>query len=175
MPITFAQRGLIHAWTNQGYVQEWLHGEGLQWTLNDLDQFSQGSSFFQHWIAFDKEIPFAYLLTASAEYDSDDPFCRWCTQGAKTISLDVIIGNPSYLGKKISHKLIQQFLLSKFSDVDEVLIDPDVQNIRAIRAYQKAGFQPLGDFIPKNNPTPHLMMRLKMGLLKSRGFASDFL
>lgn len=58
--------------------------------------------------------------------------------------------------------MIRQFLLSQFSDVSEVFIDPEKTNERAIHVYQKAGFRIFGEFIAAWHPVPHYQMRLDM-------------
>jgi ribosomal protein S18 acetylase RimI-like enzyme len=67
-----------------------------------------------------------------------------------------------YLGKDLSHILIQEFILSQFPQASEVLIDPEVTNTHAIHIYKKVGFTILGEFIPSHSPNLHYMMRLNM-------------
>ena len=63
--------------------------------------------------------------------------------------------------------MIKEFLLSEFPDVEEVLIDPEASNSRAVHVYEKVGFNILGEFIPSHSPHPHYMMRLDMSRLKN--------
>jgi RimJ/RimL family protein N-acetyltransferase len=163
-PVDAAHRSLIHAWAKQEHIQEWLHGDGLRGTLKDLDAFLQRQSDFQHWIAFDGTTPFGYLITSTINKNPDDAddIARWCQREGTSITLDVFICDPSYLGKGYGSKMIHEFLISQFPHVQEVLIDPEVKNKRAVHVYEKAGFRIVGEFIAKWHPVAHYMMHLDM-------------
>lgn len=148
VPITPSDRPLIHRWFQQEHIREWLHGAGLQNTINGIEKFFQNASPTTYWIAYDKEIPFAFLITSFAEED--------------TITLDVFICDVRYLGKGLAAPMIRQFLLSEFPHIKRVLIDPEVANVRAIHVYQKVGFKIVGEFIASWHPVPHYQMELLM-------------
>ena len=147
-PVQENQKRLIHNWIAQDHIKEWLHGEGLRNTIEDLDKFFKGTSWGGHWIAYDMETPFAYLLTSE--------------EGEKAITLDLFICDLNYLGKGHSVQMIQEFLISQFPDKQEVLIDPEATNTRAIHVYEKVGFRIIDEFIAKWHPVPHFKMRLEM-------------
>jgi len=147
-PAQLSQRPLIHRWLEQEHVKEWMHGVGLQNTLNGLEKFFQGTSNTTYWIGYDKETPFAFLITSP--------------KGKDTITLDVFICDLNYLGKGLAAPMIREFLFSKFSHVKKVLIDPEVTNTRAIHVYQKIGFKIIGEFIASWHPVPHYQMELQI-------------
>lgn len=66
-------------------IKEWLHGNGLRNTIEDLGEFFKGTSWEGHWIAYDHDIPFAHLLTSQ--------------DGEDAITLDLFICDLNYLGK----------------------------------------------------------------------------
>jgi len=167
-PATPADRPLIHAWTAQAHIQEWMHGVGLKNALEGLERFFKGSGETHHWIACDQGIPFGYLLTSPIVKQPPSEHASYCLEKGDAITLDVFICDLLYLGKGLSHLLIREFLLSKFPNVSEVLIDPEERNVRAIRAYEKVGFRIVGKFIAPWHPVPHLMMRLSMKELKKK-------
>ncbi len=109
----------------------------------------------------------AFFITSSV-CKPGDTIARWCSEEGDAITLDMLIGDTEYLGKRLSHVLIQEFLLSQFPHVAEVLIDPEATNLRAVHVYQKVGFRTLGEFIPGHSPNPHYMMRLSMHQLLSQ-------
>jgi len=63
-PAKPSQRALIQAWLEQKHIKEWIHGKGLQNTLNGLEKFFQGTSSTTYWIGYDKDVPFAFLITS---------------------------------------------------------------------------------------------------------------
>lgn len=145
-PAKSSQRTLIHDWLMQPYIKEWIHGVGLQNTLNGLEKFFQGKSDTTYWIAYDKNIPFAFLITSP--------------EGTDATTLDLFICNLDYLGKGIATPMIQEFLIRQFSNMKRVLIDPEATNSRAIHVYQKVGFTIIGEFIASWHPVPHYQMEL---------------
>ena len=104
-----SQRTLLHQWLEQKHIKEWVHGVGLQNTLAGIEKFFQGTSSKTYWIGYDKETPFAFLITAPA--------------GEDAITLDLFICDLNYLGKGLSVPMIREFLLSRFPHVQKVLID----------------------------------------------------
>lgn len=165
--VTPTERSLVHSWLVQPYVSEWFYGQGLENTFKHLDEFLAGSSFAQYWLAFDKDYPFAFLITSYVDKPHDE-LTKWCSSDGQAITLDMLIGDPNYLGKGYAVQVIHQFLFSQFPSVSEVLIDPEATNIKAIHVYQKAGFKILGEFIPSHSPHPHYMMRLNLQELKNQ-------
>lgn len=142
------QKQLIHEWLAQKYIREWIHGKGLNNTLNGIENFFQGTSDTTYWIGYDYNIPFAFLITS---FDSAD-----------TITLDLFICDPDYLGKGLAVHMIRDFLLSQFPTIKKVLIDPEATNTRAIHVYEKVGFKIIGEFIASWHPVPHYQMSLEL-------------
>jgi hypothetical protein len=99
-PAESSQKVLIHQWLEQKHIKEWLHGVGLQNTLNGLEKFFRGESDTIYWIGFDKDIPFSFLITSP--------------EGKDTITLDLFICNLNYLGKGLAVSMIKAFLTSQF-------------------------------------------------------------
>ena len=175
-PPVESQRELIHQWLQQDYISEWIHGQGLQNTLSGLETFfhsqakSEGldrqANITQHWIGYDNDIPFVYLLTSNVFKHATNAYAKYSAHEGLAITLDIFIGNTEYLGKGLASTVIKEFLLSHFPDVSEVFIDPEKANIRAIHVYQKAGFRIVGEFIAPWHPVPHHIMKLDMKNLR---------
>jgi RimJ/RimL family protein N-acetyltransferase len=152
-PAQSSQRELIHRWLEQEHIKAWIHGTGLQNTMVGLEKFFKGESTTTYWIGYDRDVPFAFLITSP--YDRD------------TITLDLFICDLNYWGKGLAVSMIRAFLLTHFSDKKRVLIDPEATNTRAIHVYQKAGFKIIGEFIASWHPVPHYQMELHMQNLKN--------
>ncbi len=171
-PAVESQRELIHQWLQQDYISEWIHGQGLQNTLSGLEKFFQyqakgealdrQTKITQHWIGYDGDKPFVYLLTSNVFKNTADPYAKYSELDGPAITLDIFIGNTEYLGKGLASTVIKEFLQSQFSDVSEVFIDPEKDNVRATHVYQKAGFRIVGEFIAPWHPVPHHIMKLDM-------------
>lgn len=154
-----SQRALLHQWFEQKHIKEWMHGVGLQNTLNGLEKFFLGESTTTYWVGYDKNTPFAFLITSP--------------EGKDATTLDLFICDLNYLGKGIAVPMIKEFLRSQFSHMKRVLIDPEATNTRAIHVYQKVGFKIVGEFIASWHPVPHYQMELLMkDLLPSIGISN---
>ncbi|KTC92623.1 GNAT family N-acetyltransferase [Legionella cincinnatiensis] len=156
-----SQHEFVLGWIHQPHINEWLHGEGLSNTIKDIEQFlNNGEPWATHWIAYDNEIPFAYLMTSEVEKSKEYP------EGA--VTLDLFICRLDYIGKGLSIQMIHEFILSQFIDKKIVLIDPEISNERAVHVYQKAGFEIIGEFIASWHPVPHYKMQLCIDKLKKQ-------
>jgi hypothetical protein len=155
-PAESSQRDLLHRWFEQKHIKEWMHGVGLQNTLSGLEKFFLGESTTTYWVCYDKDTPFAFLITSP--------------EGKDATTLDLFICDLNYLGKGIAVPMIKEFLRSHFSHMKRVLIDPEATNTRAIHVYRKVGFKIVGEFIASWHPVPHYQMELFMrDLLPSIG------
>ncbi len=94
-PVEAKVRSLVHEWLMRPHLAEWIHGAGLQNTLNGLEKFLQEKSSTTYWIGYDKIIPFAFLITSP--------------EGNNAITLDVFICDMNYLGKGFAVPLIKKF------------------------------------------------------------------
>lgn len=147
-PAKPAQRALLHQWFEQKHIKEWMHGIGLQNTLDGLEKFFKKESTTTYWIGYYKDIPFAFLITSP--------------EGENATTLDVFICDMNYLGKGLAVPMIKEFLRSQFSHMKRVLIDPEATNTKAIHVYEKVGFKIVGEFIASWHPVPHYQMELDM-------------
>lgn len=74
-------------------------------------------------------------------------------------TLDLLIGEEAFLDKGLSTLMVQAFLSNHFPEIQEVFIDPEVANKRAIHVYEKLAFKKLETFIAPWNPVPHYLMK----------------
>jgi len=125
----------IRRWLGTPHVCEWWHDPAEQFELvsGDLDH----PDMAQYIVAADAR-EFAYLQCYNLS--------AWNTgfgrQPEGTRGLDQFIGEADMLERGHGSAFIQQFadqLLA--SGTPRVVIDPDPDNARAIRAYEKAGFR----------------------------------
>lgn len=87
----------------------------------------------------------------------------WPNEKPNTYGVDLMIGEEEYLNKGLGPIIIKEFiefLKSRHEIVESIIIDPEPTNTRAIRAFEKAGFQK-----EKQITTPGgqaLLMRIKL-------------
>ena len=82
--------------------------------------------------------PIAYLQSYDPHMEDDHPYQD---QPMGTLGIDLSIGIAELLGKGHGSAILQQFAEDLFDEgAPRLIIDPDPDNARAIRAYEKAGF-----------------------------------
>ena len=75
--------------------------------------------------------------------------------------IDLFIGEPDLINKGIGTEVIDRFVEDVvFADasIAQCVIDPEIRNRAAIRAYEKAGFSPRRTVEVPNTPGPELIM-----------------
>jgi RimJ/RimL family protein N-acetyltransferase len=163
-PLRKDQEEMLKQWLLQDHVAEFWYGAGLQNALKSISRFVNGEeTLFTLWIAYDDTVPFGYLMTSKVDFEIDHLFAKYLYPTSKGITLDLLIGNQSYLGKGLGHEMIRELLRQKFQDATDVFIDPGINNPKAIHVYEKAGFRKLEEYTPEWDPScPCVLMHLKM-------------
>jgi aminoglycoside 6'-N-acetyltransferase len=135
-PMSTEDLPMVRRWLEAPHVAQWWHDPDAQFALvsEDLDHPAM-----DQFVVTADDRPFAYLQC----YDPT----AWSNNGLGTHPLgtrgiDQFIGEPGMIDRGHGSALIRSFvdgLLKK--GTPRVVTDPDPENIRAIRAYEKAGFQ----------------------------------
>ena len=77
---------------------------------------------------------------------------------AETIGVDLSIGSASDLSMGLGTEALVAFVARlRDTGFSQIIIDPDPNNIRAVRAYEKAGFRPIAELAGKTGDS--LIMR----------------
>lgn len=157
--VRLTDKDTIFDWLDTPHMQEFW--DNSQKHRDDIINFIEGrkvkSDYFGgmnvYWLGAIADQPFAFILS-HYEADTDDtpePYRSYVSKTGKTIGLDFGIGNIEYVGKGFSHLTLISFMdfIVKEIDpaVDTFMIDPSLNNPRAIHVYQKAGFVIMTEYI----------------------------
>lgn len=83
--------------------------------------------------------PIAYLQYYDPHLEEGHPYQD---QPKGTLGIDISIGPPDLVGIGHGSAIIRQFVADLFAGgAKRIVIDPDPENLAAIRAYEKAGFR----------------------------------
>jgi aminoglycoside 6'-N-acetyltransferase len=126
----------VRNWLEAPHVVEWWGDPDEQFVLvrDDLDHPSM-----QQFIAAIDDRPFAYLQCYDPAAWLDNSFG---SQPEGTRGMDQFIGEPGMIGCGHGPALIRDFIERLVqSGTPRVITDPDPANARAVRAYEKAGFE----------------------------------
>jgi aminoglycoside 6'-N-acetyltransferase len=135
-PMSAADLPMVRRWLGQRHVAQWWGDPDQQFALvrEDLDHPAM-----DQFIVANENRPFAYLQC----YDpSAWPDNGLGIQPHGTRGIDQFIGEPGFTDRGHGSALIRTFI-DRLLDAGtpRVVTDPDPANVRAVRAYEKAGFQ----------------------------------
>ena len=135
-PMSAADLPMVRRWLETPHVAQWWHGPDEQFALvsEDLDHPAM-----DQFVVTADDRPFAYLQCYDPTAWSDNGLG---THPLGTRGIDQFIGEPDMVDRGHGSALIRSFVdgLLK-TGTPRVVTDPDPENIRAVRAYEKAGFQ----------------------------------
>ena len=175
MTITFrkvneADLGLLHDWLNRTHVHEWYDKD----KSNTFDEIKSrylpkilGKQPTDCYLACDDGKPFGYLQTYRV---NDWPeFGDHIGYDWSTASVDLYIGDESYLGKGYGKKMLSQFLRDVVfvkAGIDTCILGPEPENLRAIAVYKSVGYSHKKTVLIPGEHQPTYIMELRKSDLK---------
>jgi AacA4 family aminoglycoside N(6')-acetyltransferase len=151
--------GMLHDWLNRPHVLEWWDSEPP--AIDDVR-----SHYLPRILAEDNVTPyiglldgrpFAYAQTYVALGSGDGWWEDETDPGVRGI--DQFIADPELLGKGYGTELVRAVVNRLFRDpqVSRVQTDPDPENLRAIRCYEKAGFRKVQPIVTPDGPALYMV------------------
>ncbi len=149
----------VFRWLDEPHIKEFW--DNSQNHRDDISIFMDGrkepSSYFEgifdYWIGLVNNEPFCLVMTSEILASQTDLSELWrdnLSKNGKTFSLDFMIGNPKFFGKRIALPTLEAFTKFIPKEVDPTIetffIDPEESNTRAKHVYEKVGFQCVSDF-----------------------------
>jgi aminoglycoside 6'-N-acetyltransferase len=134
-PMTAADLPLIQRWLALPHVREWWGDPHQQYALvtGDLDEPAMDQYIFS--LEGDS---FGYLQC----YDLTEWNTGFGPQPRGTRGIDLSIGEPTMIKRGHGSAVIRRFVDNLLqTGAPRVVTDPDPANSRALRAYEKAGFE----------------------------------
>ncbi|WP_353643960.1 GNAT family N-acetyltransferase [Mesorhizobium sp. WSM2239] len=135
-PVTEADLPMIAGWLAEPHVAEWWDDpdEEIVAIREHIDSISVEPLI----IELDGR-PIGYLQSYDPHLEDDHPYRD---QPFGTLGIDLSIGDSDLVGIGHGSAIVRQFVEELFAEgTPRVIIDPDPANLRAIRAYEKAGFK----------------------------------
>ncbi len=165
---TLKDKPMIKEWWIKPHVMEFWDNSPEMWQ-NVENYFEGKKDLFDYWIGFYDQEPFALFMTSELDKDlpEDDPYAKWVEPEGLTITIDFMIGNENFIGKKLSHIVLNRFayFIKETQGAVAVIIDPAATNPRAVYVYQKSGFE-IVDTFDRNKGyftgIKHYMMKMKL-------------
>src|ERR1700712_3149417 len=134
-PMTTADLPLIRQWLAEPHVREWWGDPKEQYALvsGDLDEPAM-----DQYVVSTGGTDFGYIQC----YDLTAWNSGFGTHPEGTRGIDLFIGEPDMIEHGHGSALIRAFADARLKNgAPRVVTDPDPANLRAVRAYQNAGFE----------------------------------
>jgi len=137
---------LLFAWFKEPHVQKWWPTPEKDKLLEKFLQRIRSKDVFGY-IVLLNNIPIGYIQYYYIDRNNKNAGSWLLPLPKMTIGIDQFIGDPEYIGKGYGTLLIKEFIymLKEIeSTVTTIIVDPDSENLAAIRCYEKVGFTSLG-------------------------------
>jgi len=148
IPLSKNHFPLLLKWLNTPHVKKFWD-EDIVWTLAKISEkyesYTRGykredgyKKTIKAYIILSNDDPVGYIQIYNAyDFRRSKPLHNL---PEKLAAIDILIGEEKYLNQGIGSMSIETFLDGDIGDYSHVFVGPDMDNISAIKAYEKAGF-----------------------------------
>lgn len=144
---------LLHRWLNEPGVVRWWEGDDVSWEAVVRDYGSGSQDPTEHWLATLGDRPVGWIQCyLAADYAGEDEPEAWFRLGVERTAagIDYLIGEPVDRGGGLGSAMIRAFVddvvLPLHPAWTSVCASPLAANVASLRALEKAGFVPRGEF-----------------------------
>ncbi len=143
-PVARADLALLRVWLEQPHIRQWWGDPDAE--LGQIRDMVEGRDSTRPYLICVDGRPVGYIQLWVLGDHQNEEWIRdnsWLIEfPADTVGIDLSIGEADLLSKGIGSAALRSFVKVL---VDEgrrnIIIDPDPDNRRAVRAYEKAGFR----------------------------------
>ncbi len=159
-PVTAADLEMLSDWMDRPHWRQWW-GE-RETELGYIRAMIGGSDIARPFICHADGVDLGYIQVwrvADSRVEpwlSEAPWLMWLPGHA--VGVDLSLADPARLSQGIGSAMLRAFVARLRAEGEtDIIIDPDSANLRAVRAYRKAGFRVIEDLKGRTGET--LLMR----------------
>lgn len=133
---------LLTRWLQEPHVRPFWKGEPSE-AAADAHYLSVNRKIFG-FVVYMNDHPVGFVQCQNI--GSEHQFYAWASSAGETWGMNLLIGEAALTGISLAQSVIEQFICKMIFEhpkVSLILVDPNVDNKRAIRAYAKADFHPV--------------------------------
>lgn len=152
---------LLHEWLQRPHVRRWwkdreTYDEIVEHYLPSIE----GTDPTDLYLAVLDEQPISFVQTYLV---SDYPdYAALIGEGEGVAGVDLLIGDEELTGQGIGSEILRRFvdeIVFALPSTTSCVADPDVQNVASIRAFEKAGFSVVKEFVDPEDGQTHALVR----------------
>jgi RimJ/RimL family protein N-acetyltransferase len=139
-PLQESDLNLLCHWFSEPHVKEWWNDHLTDDEIKSKYKKRIGDTIVAPFIAYLDDRPIGFIQYYQADKVGEG---WWPDEVEGTIGIDQFIGEGDLINLGIGTKMIRAFIDDLFCspDVKKIITDVDPKNLRAIRCYEKVGFE----------------------------------
>jgi RimJ/RimL family protein N-acetyltransferase len=163
-PLTASDLPLLHEWLQREHVRLWwtdreTYGEVVQRYLPQIE----GSKPTDPYLILLDDRPGGFIQTYHV---SDYPeYGKLVAVEEGVAGVDLLIGKQELTGRGFGTEALRSFvrdIVFSNPEIHACIADPDAENVASLRAFQKAGFRIVREFVdPTDHCRLHALLRLE--------------
>jgi RimJ/RimL family protein N-acetyltransferase len=152
---------LLHEWLQREHVRRWwTDRETLAEVVEHYLPSVEGREPTDLYLIVGDEHPIGFIQTYQV---AGYPEYRDLVKVEDGVAgVDLFIAEPELIGRGLGTDALRQFVegvIFANSDVHACIADPDADNIASLRAFEKAGFARVREFVDPSDRRPHTLVR----------------
>jgi aminoglycoside 6'-N-acetyltransferase len=153
---------LLHTWLQRPHVSRWYRERGdYDAIVAHYGPALDGRDPTDHYIALLDDRPIGMLQTYVV---SDHPAYATLIAVADdvTAGVDILIGDEELTGQGLGTTILRRFvdeIVFARTETLRCVADPEVQNVASVRAFEKAGFRSITEFVDPGDGQVHVLVR----------------
>jgi aminoglycoside 6'-N-acetyltransferase len=168
-PLREADLPLVHEWLGREHVRRWWGERGdLEQTVDHYGPSLDGRDPTDLYAIVvggrDAGMIQTYLVADYPDY------AALIGVGEDVAAIDLFLGEGELLGRGLGTEIIRTFVSENVWARDATracVADPDVENVASLRAFEKAGFERIREFLDPEDGRLHALVQLDRGPSRS--------
>jgi len=128
-PLHETDMPLFFSWVKKPHIAKWWKSDTYENFVEKYRPRIAAQSYVFPFIMYINEKPIGYIQYYLADKVDDGWWMKTHGQPADTVGMDIIIGEPDYIGKGFGTLLVKKFVEKIFEETNasKIIIDPDVR------------------------------------------------
>jgi RimJ/RimL family protein N-acetyltransferase len=161
-PMTPEDLPIMHAWLQRDHVRRWwTKHETLDDVVEHYLPALEGRDATDLYFILLDGVPTGFIQTYQV---SDHPgYLRLVEVGAGVAGVDLFLAQEEDTGRGFGTRALEEFLRQVVFAVPGThacVADPDAENRASVRAFEKAGFSAVREFVDPDDRRAHLLMKV---------------
>ena len=134
---------LFFEWVKKPHIAKWWKSKTYSEFAESYNPKKLAENYVTPFFIYVDEKPIGYIQYYFVHKADGGWWAKQIDLPKETVGMDFVIGETDYLGKGYGTIIIKKFIEKIFAETkaSKIIIDPDPNNIAAIRCYEKVGFK----------------------------------